>query len=279
MTALQGKTVLVTGSTDGVGRLVARRLGDAGARILVHGRNRERGEHLVSEITGVGGRAELLTADLAALADVRRLAEAVVARTDQLHLLINNAGIGTDGAAGRREVSADGHELRFAVNYLSGFLLARLLLPLLRRSAPARLINVASAGQQAIDFDDVMLNRAYDGWRAYRQSKLAQIMFTVDLGAELAGSGITANCLHPATFMDTTMVRRSGMPPSSTVEEGAEVILNLALSPQLEGRGGLYFNGLRETRADAQAYDAQARAQLRQLSLRLTGLTESASAA
>ncbi|TWT14009.1 SDR family NAD(P)-dependent oxidoreductase [Reyranella sp. CPCC 100927] len=278
MTVLQGKTVLVTGSTDGVGRLVARRLGDAGARVLVHGRNRERGEQLVGEIADAGGSAEFLAADLAALADVRRLAEAVVGRTDQLHPLINNAGIGTDGAAGRREVSADGHELRFAVNYLSGFLLARLLLPLLRRSAPARLINVASAGQQAIDFDDVMLNRAYDGWRAYRQSKLAQIMFTVDLGDELAGSGVTANCLHPATFMDTTMVRRSGMPPSSTVEEGAEAILNLALSPQLEGRGGLYFNGLRETRADAQAYDAQARAQLRQLSLRLTGLTESASA-
>jgi len=273
MTALQGKTVLVTGSTDGVGRLVARRLGEAGARVLVHGRNRERGESLVGEIEVAGGSAEFLAADLAALAEVRRLADTVAERTDRLHLLINNAGIGTDGAAGRREVSADGHELRFAVNYLSGFLLCRRLLPLLRRSAPARIINVASAGQQPIDFDDVMLTRAYDGWRAYRQSKLAQILFTVDLGGELGGSGVTANCLHPATFMDTTMVRRSGMPPASTVDEGAEAILNLALSPQLEGRGGLYFNGLKETRADAQAYDAKAREQLRQLSLRLTGLS------
>ena len=273
MTALQGKTVLVTGSTDGVGRLVAQRLGEAGARVLVHGRNQARGESLVAEIAAAGGSAEFLVADLASLAEVRRLAGMVVERTDQLHLLINNAGIGTDGAAGRREVSADGHELRFAVNYLSGFLLCRLLLPLLQRSAPARIINVASAGQQPIDFDDVMLTQSYDGWRAYRQSKLAQIMFTVDLGSELAGSGVTANCLHPATFMDTTMVRRSGMAPASTVEEGAEAILNLALSPKLEGRGGLYFNGLQETRANAQAYDAKAREQLRRLSQRLVGLS------
>jgi len=273
MTALQGKTVLVTGSTDGVGRLVARRLGEAGARVLVHGRNQERGESLVGEIAAAGGRAEFLTADLSVLAEVRRLADSVAERTDQLHLLINNAGIGTDGAAGRREVSVDGHELRFAVNYLSGFLLCRLLLPLLVRSASARIINVASAGQQPIDFDDVMLTQAYDGWRAYRQSKLAQIMFTVDLGNELAGTGVTANCLHPATFMDTTMVRRSGMAPASTVEEGAGAILNLALSSQLEGRGGLYFNGLQETRANAQAYDAKAREQLRRLSLQLTGLS------
>lgn len=273
MTAPQGKTVLVTGSTDGVGRLVARRLGEAGARVLVHGRNQERGESLVGEIVAGGGRAEFLMADLSVLAEVRRLADSVADRTDRLDLLINNAGIGTDGAAGRREMSVDGHELRFAVNYLSGFLLCRLLLPLLVHSAPARIINVASAGQQPIDFDDVMLTQAYDGWRAYRQSKLAQIMFTVDLGNELAGAGVTANCLHPATFMDTTMVRRSGMAPASTVEEGAEAILNLALSPQLEGRGGLYFNGLQETRANAQAYDAKAREQLRRLSLRLTGLS------
>jgi NAD(P)-dependent dehydrogenase (short-subunit alcohol dehydrogenase family) len=146
MTGLNGKTALVTGSTDGVGRLVAKRLGAAGARVLVHGRNRERGERVVAEIEEGGGPADFLAADLASLAEVRRLADAVRQRTDRLDILINNAVIGTGGARASRQTSADGHELRFAVNYLAGFLLTRLLLPLIRNSAPARVVNVASAG-------------------------------------------------------------------------------------------------------------------------------------
>jgi NAD(P)-dependent dehydrogenase (short-subunit alcohol dehydrogenase family) len=270
MTSLNGKTALVTGSTDGVGGLVAERLGEMGARVLVHGRDRARGEGIVVDIKAAGGRAEFLPADLAALAEVRRLAEAVRGATDRLDILINNAGIGSAGAA--RQTSADGHELRFAVNYLAGFLLTYLLLPLLKQSAPARIVNVASAGQQAIDFADVMLTRGYSGSRAYCQSKLAQIMFTIDLAAELKGSGVTVNALHPATYMNTTMVRRAGVTPISTVDEGADAILNLAAGPALAGRSGLYFNGLREARADRQAYDAEARARLRALSLELTGV-------
>jgi NAD(P)-dependent dehydrogenase (short-subunit alcohol dehydrogenase family) len=270
MTSLTGKTALVTGSTDGVGRVVAERLGEMGARVLVHGRDRARGEAVVADIRAGGGNAELLIADLAALAEVRRLAEAVRNTTDQLDILINNAGIGSAGAA--RQTSADGHELRFAVNYLAGFLLTYLLLPLLKQSAPARIVNVASAGQQAIDFADVMLTRGYSGSRAYCQSKLGQILFTIDLAHELEGSGVTVSALHPATYMDTTMVRRAGVTPISTVEEGAEAILNLAVGPALAGRSGLYFNGLREARADRQAYDADARARLRALSGELTGL-------
>lgn len=270
MTSLTGKTALVTGSTDGVGRVVAERLGKMGARVLVHGRDRARGECVVADIKAAGGSAEFLAADLAALAEVRRLAEAVRGTTDRLDILINNAGIGSAGAA--RQTSADGHELRFAVNYLAGFLLSYLLLPLIKQSAPARIVNVASAGQQAIDFADVMLTRGYSGSRAYCQSKLAQIMFTIDLAAELEASGVTVNALHPATYMNTTMVRRAGVTPISTVEEGAEAILNLAAGPALAGRSGLYFNGLREARADRQAYDADARARLRALSLELTGL-------
>jgi NAD(P)-dependent dehydrogenase (short-subunit alcohol dehydrogenase family) len=270
MTGLNGKTALITGSTDGVGRRVAKRLGEAGARVLVHGRNRERGERLVAEIKAGGGSAEFLAADLSALAEVRRLAEAVRQRTDRLGIMINNAGIGTGGAGALRQTSADGHELRFAVNYLAGFLLTRLLLPLIRQSAPARIVNVASAGQQPIDFTDVMLTRGYSGARAYCQSKLAQIMFTVDLAGELHGTGITANALHPATYMDTTMVRRAGITPLSSVEEGADAILDLATSPALEGRSGLYFNGLRDARADGQAYDAKARQRLKAISLELT---------
>jgi len=271
MQSLDGKTVLVTGSTDGVGRLVARRLGEAGARVLVHGRDRRRGGEVVAAIEEAGGRAEFLAADLASLAETRKLAETVWAKADRLDLLINNAGVGSSGAAGVRQATADGHELRFAVNYLAGFLLTGLLLPLLRRGAPSRIVNVASAGQQKIDFGDVMLTRGYSGTRAYCQSKLAQIMFTLDLARELEGSGVTATCLHPATYMDTTMVRQSGVTPWSSVEEGAEAILNLAVSPALAGRTGLYFNGLKEARADAQAYDAEARRKLQALSRELTG--------
>jgi len=269
---LTGKTVLITGSTDGVGRFVARRLGEAGARVLVHGRDAERGAQAVGEIEKAGGAATFLRADLASLADVRRLAAAVQDATDRLHVLINNAGIGTAGAV--RQVSVDGFELRFAVNYLAGFLLTSLLLPLLRSSAPARIVNVSSAGQQAIDFTDVMLTRGYSGARAYCQSKLAQVMFTFDLAERLVGTDVSATCLHPATYMDTTMVRRAGVTPVSTVDQGSEAILNLARSPALEGRSGLYFNGLREARAHSQAYDAEARRQLWALSLELIGLPD-----
>jgi NAD(P)-dependent dehydrogenase (short-subunit alcohol dehydrogenase family) len=267
------KTVLVTGSTDGVGRAVAVKLGQAGARVLVHGRDRERGERVVADIKQAGGRAEFLAADLSSLAEVRGLADAVRRATDRLHILINNAGVGPGRPRAPRQTSVNGNELRFAVNYLSGFLLTHLLLPLLEASTPARIVNVASAGQQAIDFDDVMLTRGYNGSRAYQQSKLAQVMFTIDLAAQLDRSGVTVNCLHPATYMDTTMVRASGITPWSTVDEGAEAILNLAMSPALEGRTGLYFEGLQEARALAQAYDAEARQRLRTLSLRLTGLS------
>lgn len=268
---MAGKTALVTGSTDGVGRVVAARLAEAGAHVLLHGRNEARGREAVSECEAKGGSAELVIADLASLAEVRRLVQAVKDRTDRLHLLINNAGIGSGGPEAQREESADGHELRFAVNHLSGFLLTAELLPLLRASAPARIVNVASAGQQAIDFDDVMITRGYSGTRAYRQSKLAQVMFTLDLAEKLEGSSVTVNCLHPATFMDTTMVRQWGAAPQSTVEEGAEAILNLTISDELEGRSGLYFNRLRESRANEQAYDREARRRLWELSVELTG--------
>src|SRR5215467_11735135 len=267
------KTVLVTGSTDGVGRHVARRLADQGARVLIHGRDRTRGEQLLNEIRAAKrGSAVFLPADLSSLAEVRRLAGTVRQECERLDILINNAGIGSGGSAGKREVSQDGHELRFAVNYLAGFLLTRVLLPLLTRGKPARIVNVASLGQHPIDFDDVMLTRGYSGSRAYAQSKLAQIMFTFDLARELDPATATANCLHPATYMATTMVRQSRVTPISTVEEGAEAILNLALSKELEGHSGEFYNGLRLSRANTQAYDHRARERLRALSMRLTGL-------
>jgi NAD(P)-dependent dehydrogenase (short-subunit alcohol dehydrogenase family) len=265
------RTALVTGATDGVGRVVARELGKAGWRVIVHGRNSQRGEALIQEIERDGGTASFLAADFASLAEVRRLAEAVRKTTDRLDLLINNAGIGTAGDAPGRQTSADGHELRFAVNYLAGFLLTYELLPLLKAAAPARIVNVSSAGQQAIDFSDVMLTRHYSGLAAYCQSKLAQILFTIDLAEELKGSSVIVNALHPSTYMNTTMVRRAGVSPMSKVETGAEAILQLAVSPRIEGKSGLYFNVMNEARANPQAYDAEARRKLRKLSLELTG--------
>ena len=267
---MTGKIALVTGSTDGLGRAVAARLGALGATVLVHGRNRERGAEAVREVEAAGGKAQFYRADFASLDDVRALADTLLERHERLDLLINNAGIWTDGSDERR-VSADGHELVFAVNYLAGYLLTRRLLPLMVASAPARIVNVSSLAQQPIDFDDVMLERGFSASRAYSQSKLAQVMFTIDLAAELEGTGVTVNSLHPATLMDTAMVEKAGAAPRSTVEEGAAAVMRLAVSPELEGRSGLYFNGLQEARANAQAYDEEARARLRRLSLELTG--------
>ena len=270
---MDGKTVLVTGSTDGVGRYVAARLAAAGAKVLIHGRDKARAETLADEIRREGrGEAVFYQADLSSLSGARQLAEAVIAGNQRLDIFISNAGIGSRTLGSERRTSADGHELRFAVNYLSGFLLAYLLLPLLKASAPSRIVNVASLGQHPVDFDDVMITRGYSGSRAYAQSKLAQIMFTIDLAAELEGSGVTVNSLHPATYMNTTMVREGGITPISTIEQGGEAILHLAVGDDVAGKSGLFFNGMQQAEANPQAYDAAARKRLRALSLELTGL-------
>jgi NAD(P)-dependent dehydrogenase (short-subunit alcohol dehydrogenase family) len=268
-----GKTVLITGSTDGVGRYVAAKLAAAGAHVLIHGRDEARAKTLADEIRREGhGKATFHHADLSSLAGARRLAETVIAGHKRLDVFISNAGIGSMSLGPERRVSADGHELRFAVNYLSGFVLVRLLLPLLKTGAPSRIVNVASLGQHPLDFDDVMLTKGYTGTRAYAQSKLAQIMFTIDLAQELDGSGVTVNALHPATYMNTTMVREGGITPISTVEQGGKAILHLAEGDDMAGQTGLFFNGMQPSKANAQAYDGAARQRLRSLSLRLTGL-------
>lgn len=269
---LKEKTILITGSTDGVGRRVAQRLANSGATLLIHGRDRVRADSLLQEIRQSGGRGTFYSADFSSLVEVRALAEAIQRDHGRLDVLINNAGIGVGGAGSSREVSRDGYELRFAVNYLSSFLLTRLLLPLLQKSHPARIVNVASTGQQPIDFADLMLMKGYSGARAYCQSKLAQIMFTFDLAHELDGSGVAANGLHPATYMDTAMVREDGIAPISTVDEGANAILHLAVADQTDGMSGCYFDGLQPRRANPQAYDAAARDRLRSISLELVGL-------
>ena len=228
---------------------------------------------LADEIRGLGHEAATFyQADLSSLAGARQLAEAVTADHRRLDVFISNAGIGSRTLGTERRTSADGHELRFAVNYLSGFLLGYLLLPLLKASAPSRIVNVASLGQHPLDFDDVMLTKGYNGSRAYAQSKLAQIMFTIDLAEALKGSGVTVNSLHPATYMNTTMVRAGGITPMSTVEQGGEAILHLVTGDDVVNKSGLFFNGMNEAKANPQAYDAEARKRLRALSLELTGL-------
>jgi NAD(P)-dependent dehydrogenase (short-subunit alcohol dehydrogenase family) len=276
VTSLDGEVVLLTGATDGLGRALAADLVGAGATVLVHGRAAGRIAATVEELipkagakdAGAKDRVRSYQADLADLSQVRALAEHVIAAEPRLDVLVNNAGIGFGEAGEARQESADGYELRFAVNYLAGFLLTRLLLPLLRDSAPSRIVNVSSAGQQAIDFDDVMLTSGYSGVRAYRQSKLAQILFTVDLAQALDGTGVTVNALHPATFMPTKMVPS----PISTIAEGVEATMHLITAPEQETGTGRYYNGLREARADPQAYDHQAQKRLRDLSEKLTGL-------
>jgi NAD(P)-dependent dehydrogenase (short-subunit alcohol dehydrogenase family) len=260
------QTVLVTGATDGLGKGLATQLARAGATVLVHGRDDDRGKATLADITAATGsdRLRWYRADLAHLDQVRDLAAAVAADTPRLDALISNAGIGTGG----RQESADGIELRFAVNYLAGFLLTRLLLSTLRASAPARIVQVSSAGQAAINFDDVMLTRSYSGVQAYCQSKLAQIMFTFDLADEVAATGVTATALHPATYMPTKMVAR----PASTLQSGVDATLRLVIDPALDGVTGRYYDGQRAARADPQAYDPVSRARLRMLSEQLTDL-------
>ena len=258
---------LVTGSTSGLGREVALRLAARGVHVIVHGRDRERGEAMVQEIEQPGGSARFYAADFARLADVRRIAAAVEQEYERLDLLVNNAGIALTGNSAR-QLSADGYELHFQVNYLSHFLLTDLLLPLLKRSAPARIVNVASGAQEPIDFEDPQIERNYSGWRAYGQSKLAQVTFTAALAGRLDGTGVTTYSLHPATFMDTDMVRDAGITPQSTVDEGADAVMRLVTGEGLEN--GAYYSGTRPARAHPQAYGPKARERLWALSRELT---------
>jgi NAD(P)-dependent dehydrogenase (short-subunit alcohol dehydrogenase family) len=278
MRPLAEQTILVTGATDGLGRALVAELARGDAAVVLHGRDDARGEAAIREIAEETGdrRLEWRRADFDSLAEVRALAAAVEGEVERLDCLVNNAGIGTNlPGEGERMESRDGYELRFQVNYLSGFLLARLLEPLLVRSEPARVVNVSSAGQMPIDFDDVMLERDYSGVRAYCQSKLAQVMFTFDLAATLETSGVTANCLHPATYMPTKMVFAARGSAVSPLADGVDATLRLIADPALDGVSGRYFDGTEESAADCQAYDEDARRQLWELSERLTGLAPS----
>jgi NAD(P)-dependent dehydrogenase (short-subunit alcohol dehydrogenase family) len=264
--------ILVTGATDGLGRALATELAGRGATLLLHGRDAARLADTVEEIRARTQNEKLRTyrANFSSLDEVREVAERIERDQDRIDVLVNNAGIGsTLPGDGERMESRDGHELRFAVNYLAHFLLTRRLASLIVRSAPARIVNVSSAGQAPIEFDNVMLERAYDGTRAYCQSKLAQVMFTFDLAEELRDAGVTVNCLHPASLMPTKIVLHARGGSVSTLEEGVEATLRLAADPELDGVTGRYFDGLTEAQAQPQAYNVDARRRLRELSERL----------
>ena len=237
--------LLITGSTAGLGERVAERMEEAGHTVLRHGRSPDR------------LAAEGYAAELSSLAEVRRLAAEVRRDHERIDVLVNNAGV----IVPERRESADGHELTLAVNHLSHFLLTAELLPVV-----GRVVNVASAGQERIDLDDLMMERGYEAYSAYARSKLAQIMFTFDLAAR----GVAADALHPATLMDTKMVREAFGRGRSSVDEGADA--TVALIERDDG-SGRYFDGTRESRAHRQAYDEKARARLWDRSIALTMAT------
>src|SRR5215207_1551314 len=269
MRNLAEATILVTGATDGLGKRVARELAAKGTTVLLHGRSPERLEATLEELRSQTSSQKVgsYVADLSSLAAVRDLADRILSEYDRLDVLVNNAGI----IVQERKESEDGYELTFAVNYLSHFLLTSLLLPLLKDSAPARVVNVASAGQSPLDFSNLMLEHGYDAMKAYSQSKLAQVMFTFDLAEHLRDTGVIVNALHPASLMDTKMVQSTFGYTMSTVEEGTQAVVRLAVSQEVEGVTGRYFDQMREGRANRQAYDPQARGKLWALSEELCG--------
>ena len=274
-----GKTVLITGATGGIGYLAARALSSAGATVLLHGRDparlaacadsltRESTDASASRLPG-GASAGHFVADLASLAETAALAAKVAREAPALDLLVNNAGVGFGNDRSLRERSRDGHELRFAVNYLAPVLLTELLLA---HGLPRRaVVNVASIGQEPLDFTDLESARDYEGTRAYRRSKLALIMWTFDLAARHPERVVHA--LHPGTLLDTQMVRDAGVTPRGPASRGAEVILGVVERALLSTRSGEYFDELAPARAKPPAYDEDVRAELRAATLeRLRG--------
>ncbi|GLP70808.1 3-oxoacyl-ACP reductase [Streptomyces sp. TUS-ST3] len=258
-------TILITGATSGLGRHIAFELLRSGHTVLAHGRDPERTGSLVKELRSEG-EADGFVADLASLAQVRELGAKVAEAHPELDVLVNNAGVGAGSPGSGREVSADGHELRLAVNYLAPVALSRALLPVLSANTPARIVNVGSVGQEPLDFDDPEFTHGYAGFAAYCRAKFALAAHTFTLAEELTETGVAVNVLHPATFMDTAMVREGGVAPWSTVADGAPGVLALATQDMGTGR---YFDGTSPARAHEGTYDREVRERLATLTDRL----------
>lgn len=270
---MTSRTLLVTGSTDGLGLAVATRAAEQGHAVILHGRSAERVETAAERIeTRTGSRPASVIADFGRLKEVASIPDQLAGLTDHLDTVVNNAGIGTGEPDGRhRSESADGYELRLAVNYLAPFSLTLRLLPMLERSTDPRIVNVASDGQAEVDFDNLMLTRDYSGLQAYCQSKLALVAFGFTLANRTA---VTVNSLHPGSFMPTKIVLDDGAAVVDDLEGGVDAIFRLATDPAYAGVTGRYFERLRESRPLEQAYDADFRDRLWRTSVELTGAPE-----
>ena len=275
------KVCLVTGANSGIGKETARRLAEMGAAVVMVCRSRERGEKAMADIrkTSRTDSVELLLADFASLDSVRALVKGFREKHDVLHVLVNNAG----AVRMRRSVTADGFETTFQVDYLSHFLLTNLLLELLKKSAPSRIVNVSSASHYGghVNFDDLQMKKGYGVMKAYSQAKLAQVLFTYELSRRLEGTSVTANCLHPGTV--ATNIWGSAMGPFSFLgrisrlflispERGAETVVYLASSPEVEGVTGKYYQQMHEKESSAESYDEPLGKRLWSDSEKLTGL-------
>jgi NAD(P)-dependent dehydrogenase (short-subunit alcohol dehydrogenase family) len=287
---MRGKTCLVTGASNGIGKVTARELARMGARVVMAARNRERGEAALAEIRRASGNdsVHLLLADLSSQAEVRRLAADVLATYDALHVLVNNAGAMNTA----RTVTVDGYETTFATNHLAYFLLTHLLLDRIKASAragsAARIVNVSSRAhaRSAMDFDDLQAERGYGIAGAYGRSKLANVLFTYELARRLEGTGVTANTLHPGVVR-TGFGKNSGGLLGNVVrvgisavgvfftspDKGAETSIYLATSPEVEGVTGKYFVSCRETASSAASHDREAASRLWEISEQLCGIS------
>lgn len=277
------KIGLISGATNGIGRAAALALARQGMTLVIVGRNPARTQAVLDEIHAISGhkRSEMIVADLSVMAEVRRAAAEFQARFDRLDVLMNNAG----AVFSSRQETADGYEMTFALNHLSYFLLTNLLLERLKASAPARIVNVSSGAHHGatINFDDLHLRQGYGmgGFKAYSQSKLANVLFTYELARRLAGSGVTANAMHPG-FVATGFGRNNGGLMGATIgllqrfaltpEQGADTLVYLATSPEVEGVTGQYFEKRRPQRSSAASYDEAAARRLWEVSEQLTGL-------
>ena len=262
------RVILVTGSTGGLGRETAIALAQAGDHVIIHGRNEERAKQVIQEIKEHGrGSAKFYRADFASLEETKDLANAILADYERLDVLVNNAGVFVPDQQQRR-VSDDGLELHFQVNYLAGYVLTNMLLPLLEASAPSRVVNVAS-GQRPLDFDDLMFETEYDGLDAYLRSKNAQIMMTFAMEPYLSTRNISTNALFPSGLMNTDMVIEAGFEPESSVKTGRDALLQLINDDVGTGN---FYNVFDVGEAIPEAYDSNAQRQLMEVSEELTSI-------
>jgi NAD(P)-dependent dehydrogenase (short-subunit alcohol dehydrogenase family) len=278
---MEGKVVLITGGTSGIGRAAATALAAMGAEVAVTGRSRQRGEAAVEEIRDTSGneRVSLMLADLAVQTEVRGLAEEFRERYDRLDVLVNNAGI----IQSKRTETPDGLELTLAVNHLAPFLLTNLLLDLLKESAPSRIITVSSEARRGaqIDFEDLQSERRYRAFKVYGMTKLANILFTYELAERLEGTGVVANCLHPGGVNTNfgannrsfgTLLFRAFKPFMRTPEQGADTIVYLAISPEAGKMTGRYLTDRKVVASFNEPHDEATQKRLWEVSEKLTNL-------